>query len=103
MLEDWRDPTAVYDIDPKLRKMIFMVLDEFGGPFIIHSGYRTPETNRLVGGASKSMHQRGKAVDFRIPGVSNRKIYNFLVSKKMGGVGYYKTHIHMDTGRFRTW
>lgn len=36
-------------------------------PIIISSGYRSPGVNRLVGGAPKSAHMRGLAVDFICP------------------------------------
>ena len=38
-----------------------------GAPIIVSSGYRCPEVNRHVGGASTSMHLQGLAVDFICP------------------------------------
>jgi hypothetical protein len=37
-------------------------------PVLISSGYRSPEVNRAVGGASSSAHLSGLAVDFTVPG-----------------------------------
>jgi uncharacterized protein YcbK (DUF882 family) len=76
----------------------------------IISGYRSPETNNMLrknstGVAKKSLHMRGKAIDFRIDGIPLAKIRKAALSLKAGGVGYYpgSNFIHIDTGRFRTW
>ena len=34
----------------------------------ISSGYRSPEVNRLIGGAKQSAHMTGSAVDIKVPG-----------------------------------
>lgn len=36
-------------------------------PVLITSGYRSPELNKAIGGAAKSAHMEGRAVDFKIP------------------------------------
>ena len=38
-----------------------------GAPIIISSGYRSPAVNSAVGGARKSQHLTGEAVDFTAP------------------------------------
>ena len=38
-----------------------------GFPIYISSGYRSPEVNRMVGGANTSNHLTGEAVDFTCP------------------------------------
>ncbi|MBP5360655.1 MAG: DUF882 domain-containing protein [Bacteroidaceae bacterium] len=39
-----------------------------GGPIVINSGYRSPQLNRAVGGASNSNHLTGCAADIRVTG-----------------------------------
>lgn len=39
-------------------------------PIVIHSGLRTPEYNKKTGGAQKSAHLEGLAVDFHVVGMS---------------------------------
>ncbi|WP_354624275.1 YcbK family protein [Psychromonas sp. MME2] len=76
----------------------------------IISGYRSPETNKMLsaksnGVAKKSMHMQGKAMDFRIEGISLNKVRKAALSLKAGGVGYYpnSNFVHIDTGRVRSW
>ena len=42
--------------------------DEESEPIVINSGYRSPEVNRLAGGAQNSNHLTGCAVDIRCAG-----------------------------------
>lgn len=37
--------------------------DKLGQPIIINSAYRTPEVNKSVGGAKRSLHMQGRAAD----------------------------------------
>lgn len=37
-----------------------------GTPLLVVSGYRTPEHNRDVGGATRSQHVQGRAIDLRV-------------------------------------
>ncbi|HSH52601.1 MAG TPA: D-Ala-D-Ala carboxypeptidase family metallohydrolase [Bacteroidales bacterium] len=67
---------------------------------IINSGYRTPEHNRNVGGASKSQHLYGKAADIVVRNVSPSRVYNEAV-KMFDGVGKYNTFTHVDTRGYR--
>ena len=103
LLRDWRTPDQKYTVDPRLIARLFKVYDQFGGPIIIYSGFRTPKTNEHVRGAEGSLHMKARAVDFRIPDVPNKDIADWLYANINGGVGLYDTHIHMDTGRKRRW
>lgn len=74
------------------------------------SGFRSPETNATLrrqreGVAKHSLHMQGQAMDFRIPGISNKHINKAARSSISGGVGYYRKSgfIHLDTGRKRHW
>ena len=79
-------------------------------PFHIISGYRSPETNKLLRYrskkvASKSLHMKGKAIDIRLPGCELPKLREAALELKGGGVGLYSrlNFVHLDTGRFRFW
>lgn len=53
---------------------VFFALDtlreHFAAPIIVHVAYRPPTYNALVGGAPKSAHMSGRAVDFHVKGFS---------------------------------
>ena len=40
--------------------------DAYNEPFIINSGYRSPETNKAVGGVPNSQHTKGQAADIQV-------------------------------------
>jgi len=82
------------------------------------SGYRSPEHNARVGGAKKSQHLLGKAVDLRFAIVGDKTprhelllevreiIFDLIKTKKItkGGVGIYRSFIHYDIrGRNARW
>ena len=49
--------------------MVLQPLRDRFGPIRITSGYRCPELNGAVGGASNSQHMRGEAADIYLPSV----------------------------------
>lgn len=53
----------------------------FNSPMLIHSGIRSKDYNKFIGGASRSAHLSGKAVDFSIQGVSCDKARNILLPR----------------------
>ena len=74
-------------------------------PLIVTSGYRSPETNAATEGAARnSMHIYGKAADMYVPGVSTRQLFDICWSReRSGGMGYYDSHVHLDSGTRRWW
>ena len=72
-------------------------------PLVLNSGYRSPETNRKVGGASRSQHLKAAALDLSHPTVSPRRIHAAAKKIRGGGVGRYNTFTHVDAGRVRFW
>lgn len=106
-MRDWRrnearnyDPRAV-DILAASLKML-----DTTEPYLMISGYRTPQTNRMLrGAASNSYHMKGMAADVRLKGRSVSNISKAALACKSGGVGTYgrSNFVHMDCGPIRTW
>ncbi len=69
-----------------------------GKSLTITSGYRTPETNKAVGGAPESTHMLGRALDIIIPpgqmDAAVRAAERFFGDS--GGIGIYPRHLHID-------
>ena len=110
-LRDFRTG-GVHDIDPGVLDILTKVHDLTGAsrPFDVISGYRSPETNEMLRRrsrevASGSLHQVGKAIDVRLPGVDLTRVRNAGLALGLGGVGYYRksNFVHLDTGRVRRW
>lgn len=75
-------------------------------PIVVHSGYRTPQTNAQTEGAAReSFHMYGMAVDFHVPGVTIDDLASVCYACPAGGgVGYYPDGwVHLDTGPKRYW
>ncbi len=76
----------------------------------IVSGFRAPKYNLMLEKkgrevAKQSEHTEGMAIDFFLPGIATRVLYDWLLARHHGGVGFYPVSefVHIDTGRKRTW
>ena len=87
-------------IEPKLIEMLEQLRKICGNrPLYINSGYRCPEHNAAVGGASDSQHMYGTAADVACPeGLSFEEFKNCVGQLPFDGVGLYKREnfIHVD-------
>ena len=88
------------DIDTSLQSIIDAIASEYGKPFTVVSGFRDPEHNKKVGGASKSQHILHNAVDISIPNASKEDTLRFVsIASKygIGGIGvYHAGSVHID-------
>ena len=107
---DWR-ADATIDMDRALFDILAAVQDRADFAMIeMLSGYRTPATNawlasRDIDVARNSLHMRGMAIDFRIPGVPLATLRSWVLEAGAGGIGYYADSgfLHVDTGPRRQW
>jgi len=81
-------------LDRRLIALIGKVAEHYPGHTIeIISGYRPHRR-----GKKRSQHAKGKALDFRVNGVPDLELYEFLKTFPKVGVGYYpnSTFVHLD-------
>ena len=84
----------------KLAKRLQEFRDKIGKPIKITSGYRSPEHNKIIGGASNSYHMKGMAIDCVIDGMTPEQAYKQLTDWQ-GGIGLYIAHLHLDIRPYR--
>lgn len=110
-MRDWRS-NAVKSIDPRAIDIMAAThsLLNADNPYVMLSGYRSPQTNALLRSRSRnvarnSLHMQGQAADLRLQGRSVKQISAAAASCSAGGVGrYYRSNfVHMDCGDVRTW
>jgi|TARA_A100001015_G_scaffold303992_1_gene394513 uncharacterized protein YcbK (DUF882 family) len=94
----------------KLAKNLQKIRERIGIPIRIMSGYRSPEYNKRVGGATRSQHVLAKAADLQVSGMSTTELANTIKQLikdgviDSGGVGLYETFVHYDVrGRNARW
>jgi len=111
ILRDTNVPLSIGDVQFDVRAIqalyeVQQVLAVVGvhRPIEVYSGYRTQWTNASVEGAVYSYHTRAAAVDFGVDGVSMAYLWSVCNSRPIaGGIGYYASHIHVDSGPRRYW
>lgn len=97
-------------IDPAILEILaainaWMTINKEFRPINVNSAYRSLATNRRAGGASRSLHMEGRAVDIRIPGISAIALSHIAREVSVGGIGIYarRDFLHLDTGDNRGW
>ena len=89
--------TGGEDMDPALVELLKVLREHFNKPVHITSGYRCPDHNKAVGGATHSQHLLGTAADVQVKGVMPQDVAEYLDSKEESkGLGRYKTFTHVD-------
>lgn len=77
--------------------------ERVGKPLKINSWYRDPEHNAKIGGSKNSTHLKGQALDISLRGHDKWALYEAAKAVGFTGFGFYKTFLHVDTGRPRSW
>ncbi|MER8481169.1 transglycosylase SLT domain-containing protein [Mesorhizobium sp. M1322] len=82
------------------------VQNAFGASVPIVSGFRDPERNAKAGGARKSQHMHGNALDLDVSKLSNEERVRLIqTASSLGftGIGVYANSLHLDIGSRRAW
>lgn len=110
-MRDWRNGKAI-QIDTRTIDIMAAAhnLMDVNEPYMLLSGYRSPETNAMLrsrsrGVAKNSLHMRGQAADLRLQSRSTAQMARAAQSCHGGGVGRYRgsNFVHMDCGPVRSW
>jgi uncharacterized protein YcbK (DUF882 family) len=91
-----RQGNATHPIDPRLVALVGIVSSHFAGKTIeVVSGYRAYTPTQYT---AHSNHNLGRALDFRVRGVSNEALRDFCRTLRSAGCGYYpnSTFVHLD-------
>ena len=90
-------------LDGTLRGIIRSLASSFG-PLTVNSTCRSRSRNASVGGAPKSYHLQGQAVDFRIHSNVSAAYASLRGNGNVGGLKHYGGGLfHIDTGPRRSW
>jgi uncharacterized protein YcbK (DUF882 family) len=86
-----------FNLDQRLIDKLDRARGLAGIPFVITSGWRSPEENTTDGGVPDSSHCLGLAVDLRCQdGNSRFKMVTALIDAGFNRIGVYNLHIHCD-------
>ncbi len=110
-MRDWRN-SKTKTIDTRTLDIMAAshALLDVNEPYMLLSGYRSPETNAMLrarsrGVAKNSLHIKGQAADLRLKNRSVNQMFKAARACNAGGVGKYSgsNFVHMDCGAVRTW
>lgn len=110
-MRDWRNDKT-YTMDARTVDIMAAAhnLLDVNEPYMLLSGYRSPETNAMLrrrssGVAKNSLHLKGMAADLRLDSRSVDQLARAAQACAMGGVGRYSrsNFVHMDCGTVRSW
>lgn len=110
-MRDWRTGDVI-NIDNRaidIMAAAHRILDT-SEPYLMLSGYRSPQTNAMLRSRSRSvarnsLHVKGQAADLRLKSRSVSQLAKAASSCASGGVGRYhgSNFVHVDCGPIRTW
>ena len=95
--------TGKLKIEPRLLDYLDLLRLRFDSSLTVLSAFRSAYHNAFVGGAPFSSHLKAVAVDLSIVGRDKKLMERIAKEEGFTGFGYYRTFLHIDLGRPRTW
>ncbi len=103
-------PVGLADMAPDVKTRFVNLQRKFKARLIVNSGVRTQaENDAIEEAAPKSRHLEeygGDALDIDTSGMSipkRQKLFEEASRAGYTGISFYPTHMHVDTGKRRTW
>jgi len=78
-IDNHPEPSHIDNLKLLAENILQPIRDKFG-PFIVSSGYRSPELCVAVGSTIKSQHAKGQAADFEVSGIDNYDLARWIES-----------------------
>jgi len=94
------------NLRPEVVSGLTALQKSWGRELPIVSGYRDPERNRKAGGAKRSQHMHGNAVDIDVSDLSipeRKELIKKARAMGFNGIGVYPNSLHIDKGKKRSW
>lgn len=94
------------NLKPELKAGIGALQEAWGRDLPIVSGFRDAKRNRKAGGAKRSQHMHGNAVDIDVSALSHDQRLDLIrLASQQGftGIGVYPNSLHLDYGARRAW
>lgn len=90
--------TGENEIDPEFVRKLDELREACGFPFVITSGYRSPQHSAEAKKSKAGTHSQGIAADIKVNGGQQRhKIIKAAMIMGFNGIGVAKSFIHVDT------
>jgi len=90
-------------LDPLVREVLDPIRGRWGGGILVTSAYRSLGYNKAVGGAWRSQHRFGRAVDIRPLNGTALELHKMILRMvkdgelpRLKGLGKYKDFVHVD-------
>lgn len=106
-LDNTPDEQAIKNLTTLVDKVLDPLREKYSKPIIVTSGYRSPEVNRSVNGATSSQHALGEAADLSVGSKEeNKKLFNlikdeFPFDQLINEYDYSWVHVSYREGRLR--
>lgn len=106
-LDNTPDEQAIKNLNTLVDNVLDPLRKLYGKPIIVTSGYRSPEVNRSVNGATSSQHALGEAVDISVGSKEeNKKLFSLIkdnlpFDQLINEHDYSWVHVSYRQGRLR--